>query len=128
MILMGIGMGMIMPRLMDLAVSVVPVKQAGMLSGTANTFYPLGTSTGVAIFGFLLTQYLSYKLPPEVLRLQGVVDPEFLLQSLSWGQMSMFNGNPILLAQARQAWSDALNLLFFIAAAASILAAAGCLW
>lgn len=117
-----------MPHLMDLAVSVVPVKQAGMASGTANTFFPLGTSTGVAIFGFLLTQYLSYELPPEVLRLQGVVDPEFILQSLARGQMNMLNGHPILLAQARQAWSDALNLLFIIAGAASILAAAGCLW
>ncbi|HAV0157773.1 TPA: MFS transporter [Salmonella enterica] len=128
MILMGIGTGMIMPHLMDLAVSVVPVKQAGMASGTANTFFPLGTSTGVAIFGFLLTQYLSYELPTEVLRLQDVVDPEFLLQSLARGQMSMLNGHPILLAQARQAWSDALNLLFIIAGAASVLAAAGSLW
>ncbi|EHJ3658448.1 MFS transporter [Salmonella enterica] len=127
-ILMGIGTGMIMPHLMDLAVSVVPVKQAGMASGTANTFFPLGTSTGVAIFGFLLTQYLYYELPPEVLRLQGIVDPELLLQSLARGQISMLNGHSLLLAQARQAWSDALNLLFIIAGAASILAAAGSLW
>lgn len=128
MILMGIGTGMIMPHLMDLAVSVVPVRQAGMASGTANTFFPLGTSTGVAIFGLLLTQYLSYELPPEVLRLQGIVDPELLIQSLARGQVSMLNGHSVLLAQARQAWSEALNLLFIIAGAASVLAAAGSLW
>lgn len=128
MILMGIGTGMIMPHLMDLAVSVVPVKQAGMASGTANTFFPLGTATGVAIFGLLLTQYLSYDLSPDVLRLQGVMDPDSLLQSLARGQISMLNGHPVLLAQARLAWSDALNLLFIIAGAASLMAAAGCLW
>ncbi|HEC8924817.1 TPA: hypothetical protein R4D26_000861 [Salmonella enterica subsp. enterica serovar Stanley] len=43
-----------------------------MASGTAKTFFPLGASTGFAIFGFLLTQYLSYELPTELLRLQGI--------------------------------------------------------
>ncbi|ECD6344549.1 hypothetical protein E2M60_24495 [Salmonella enterica subsp. enterica serovar Newport] len=82
----------------------------------------------VAIFGLLLTQYLSYELPPEVLRLQGIVDPELLIQSLARGQVSMLNGHSVLLAQARQAWSEALNLLFILAGAASVLAVAGSLW
>ena len=47
-LMLGAGAGLTLPHLMDLAVSVVTARQAGAASGTANTFFPLGTAVGIA--------------------------------------------------------------------------------
>lgn len=49
--LIGLGAGLVFPPLMGIAVGVVPPERAGMASGMANTFFPLGTALGVAVFG-----------------------------------------------------------------------------
>lgn len=47
----GIGSGAAMPHMMNLALAVVPASRAGAATGAANTAFPLGTPTGVAVFG-----------------------------------------------------------------------------
>ncbi|WFE24645.1 MFS transporter [Solwaraspora sp. WMMD937] len=53
-VLIGAGMGLLFAPLMGISVSVVPPQQAGMASGTANAFFPLGTAVGAAVFGAVL--------------------------------------------------------------------------
>lgn len=60
---MGIGAGIVMPQLVGLAVGVVPADHAGMASGTSNTFFPLGSSTGVAIYGATMAAVVSARIP-----------------------------------------------------------------
>ncbi|OZM83218.1 MFS transporter [Pseudonocardia sp. MH-G8] len=53
--LIGAGAGLAFPSLMGIAVGVVTPDRAGMASGMANTFFPLGTAVGVAVFGVVST-------------------------------------------------------------------------
>jgi MFS family permease len=53
-VLIGVSAGLVFPSLMGLAVGVVPPERAGLASGVANTFFPLGTAIGVAVFGVVL--------------------------------------------------------------------------
>lgn len=54
-VLLGIGGAIAFPPLMGIAVGVVPPQRAGMASGMTNTFFPLGTATGVAVFGVVFS-------------------------------------------------------------------------
>lgn len=54
-IVVGIGTGLMLPHLMDVAVSVVAPRKTGTATGIANTAFPLGTSFGVAIYGAIIT-------------------------------------------------------------------------
>ncbi|QKW10527.1 MFS transporter [Streptomyces sp. NA04227] len=54
-VLLGCGSAVIFPPLMGVAVGAVPADRAGMASGLTNACYPLGTATGVAVFGALFT-------------------------------------------------------------------------
>lgn len=53
-ILIGIGSGLSMPHIMDIAMAVAPTRLAGTATGVANTAFPLGTATGIAVFGALI--------------------------------------------------------------------------
>jgi EmrB/QacA subfamily drug resistance transporter len=57
-VLMGTGGAILFPPLMGVAVSVVPPGRAGMASGLTNACYPLGTATGVAVFGAVFASRL----------------------------------------------------------------------
>jgi EmrB/QacA subfamily drug resistance transporter len=54
-VLIGLGSGLAFPPLLGTAVGVVSPDRAGMASGMANTFFPVGTAVGVAVFGALST-------------------------------------------------------------------------
>lgn len=54
-VLIGAGGAILFPPLMGVAVGVVPADRAGMASGLTNACYPLGTATGVAVFGALFS-------------------------------------------------------------------------
>lgn len=71
-LVMGIGAGLMTPHMMDLAVSSVPAERSGMASGTANTFFPLGTATGVAC----LSAFLSW-------RMSSAIDSDFVKAAIS---------------------------------------------
>lgn len=62
-VLLGVGGAVIFPPLMGVAVSAVPADRAGMASGLTNASYPLGTATGVAVFGALFSQRLEGAAP-----------------------------------------------------------------
>lgn len=53
-LVLGLGLGLGIPVLLGVAVGVVPPARAGTASGAANSFFPLGTATGVAAFGAIL--------------------------------------------------------------------------
>ncbi|MFD3540094.1 MFS transporter [Streptomyces sp. NPDC058662] len=57
-VLLGVGGAVIFPPLMGVAVGAVPAERAGMASGLTNACYPLGTATGVAVFGALFSARL----------------------------------------------------------------------
>ena len=127
-LLLGAGAGLTLPHLMNLAVSVVPASQAGTASGTANTFFPLGTAVGIAFFGLLLNHMIQQALPLSLLANAGIDRPEDVLSAVSSAQFDKLNQVPELLLAARQAWGDALNTLFRVAAVASILSGVAALW
>ncbi len=60
----GIGCGLAMPHLMNLAVDVAPPHKAGMATGAANTAMPLGTAAGVALFGVVLSSRVRAEIDP----------------------------------------------------------------
>jgi EmrB/QacA subfamily drug resistance transporter len=62
-VVIGTGAGIVMPQLVDLAVGVVPADRAGMASGVSNTFFPLGSSTGVAGYGAILAAVVGARMP-----------------------------------------------------------------
>ncbi|MDN3294310.1 MFS transporter [Streptomyces ficellus] len=57
-VLLGVGGAVIFPPLMGVAVGAAPADRAGMASGLTNACYPLGTATGVALFGALFSARL----------------------------------------------------------------------
>jgi EmrB/QacA subfamily drug resistance transporter len=61
-VLLGTGGAVLFPPLMGVAVSVVPSSRAGMASGLTNACYPLGTATGVAVFGAVFSSRLGTRL------------------------------------------------------------------
>ncbi|MDG4762612.1 MFS transporter [Solwaraspora sp. WMMD406] len=74
-VLIGAGMGLLFAPLMGISVSVVPPQQAGMASGTANAFFPLGTAVGAAVFGAVLAGRVGAGLSDEAVRAAGVAGP-----------------------------------------------------
>lgn len=127
-LMLGVGAGLTLPHLMNLAVSVVPASQAGTASGTANTFFPLGTAVGIAFFGLLLNHVVQQALPLSLLSDAGIARPQEVLHAVSSAQFDGLNAAPELLQRARQAWVDALNMLFRVAALASALSGVAALW
>ncbi|MEN4546037.1 MFS transporter [Pantoea agglomerans] len=127
-LMLGVGAGLTLPHLMNLAVSVVPASQAGTASGTANTFFPLGTAVGIAFFGLLLNYVVQQALPLSLLSDAGIARPQEVLHAVSSAQFDGLNAAPELLQHARQAWGDALNMLFRVAALASALSGVAALW
>lgn len=54
-LVIGVGTGMAMPHMMNLALAVAPANRSGAATGATNTAFPLGTAVGVAIFGAVLS-------------------------------------------------------------------------
>ncbi|MBI3627459.1 MAG: MFS transporter [Candidatus Sungbacteria bacterium] len=63
--LYGIGMGLIMSQINNLALSAVSVEQAGEASGVNNTFRQIGSSLGSAIIGAVLIGSIGSNLGPQ---------------------------------------------------------------
>lgn len=64
-IAIGVGSGLAVPHMMNIAIAVVPAAKSGMASGVTNTALPLGTSTGVAVFGAVLTSHIDELDAPQ---------------------------------------------------------------
>jgi hypothetical protein len=64
-VLLGVGGALAFPPLLGVTLDVVPRERAGMASGLSNTFFPLGTATGVAAFGAIFTARIDAALPGQ---------------------------------------------------------------
>ncbi|WKX69034.1 MFS transporter [Streptomyces sp. XD-27] len=130
-VLLGIGAGLTLPHLLDLAVGVVPAAQAGTASGAANSFFPLGTATGVAAFGAVLSAKVDAALSTAALgRLHVPEDGAGRARELvtagqfdALGKMAPRAARGSVLDLARTAYTDALSAIFLIAGVAGLLAA-----
>lgn len=57
-LVIGIGTGVAMPHMMNLALAVAPADRSGAATRATNTAFPLGTAVGVAIFGAILSSHV----------------------------------------------------------------------
>jgi EmrB/QacA subfamily drug resistance transporter len=122
-LLMGVGAGLIMPHMMGLAVGVVPAERAGMASGAANAFFPVGTTVGVAVFGAVTSAAISAKVSDPVAAeavAAGRVDQ--VAAMMPPGAAAQFT------ATARDAFVNGLTTSMLIAGITSIVAGLGALF
>lgn len=130
-VLIGVGGGLVAPHLLGVAVGVVPAERAGMASGAANTFFPLGTASGVAAFGAILSHRIDSGLADDRLAQFGL-DPASAEQTrllVAAGRFDQLAAalpeqvrEPVLTA-ARTAYTDGLSTIFVVAGVAGLLAA-----
>lgn len=114
----GAGTGIMLPHLMDLAVSVVPGSRTGTASGIANTALPLGTSFGVAAYGAYLSHVVQGKLDGA---------PQQVLDAAEAGQFGLIEQFAPMFAQpALESFVDGLHGIFVIAAVLALLGAVAC--
>lgn len=115
----GIGSGIAMPHMMNLALSVVPASSSGAATGAANTALPLGTATGVALFGALLSSRVD-TLDWASSQVRGAITEGRLdiLESLLPEEQ---------LREAVDAFTSGLTAIFLTGAAFAILCAVVCL-
>jgi EmrB/QacA subfamily drug resistance transporter len=118
-IVMGIASGVVMPQLVDLAVGVVPADRAGMASGLSSTFFPLGTSTGVALYGAIMTAVVSGRIP----------DPDAADRTTAGRISELHTGAPAaaaeLMNQAREAFTTGLSTVLLVAGVVVFASAIG---
>ncbi|WP_224400210.1 MFS transporter [Corynebacterium poyangense] len=118
-LVIGIGTGIMMPHLMDLAVSVVPPHRTGTATGIANTSMPLGTSFGVALYGAILSHHIHDQL--------GDVPDGRIIDAAEAALFDVIGQfSPQLADTARHAFMDGLHLIFIIAAGLALIGAAAC--
>lgn len=123
-LVIGAGTGIMMPHLMDLAVSVVPRERTGTATGIANTSMPLGTSFGVALYGAYLSHHVAE-------RLDGVPDDR-LIDAAEAGLFNVLDQYgpmlqmPELGQTAREAFAESLHGIFIMAAIFAVVGALAC--
>ncbi|MFJ7243060.1 MFS transporter [Kitasatospora sp. NPDC098652] len=134
-VLLGVGAGLTLPHLLALAVGVVPASRAGTASGAANSFFPLGTATGVAAFGVVLSGTVGATMSSSALSGAGVPsgDGGHLRALVAAGQFDELaaavppTARDQVLALAHTAYTDALSTIFLVAGVAGLLAAVAAL-
>lgn len=108
-VLLGFGSGLVMPHLIGLAVGVVPPQRAGMATGASNTFLPLGTGVGVAVYGVVLSAAVASRISAPV-----------EAQEVAAGRMPE---TPQALALARDAFAAGMSAVLWIACAICVVSA-----
>jgi EmrB/QacA subfamily drug resistance transporter len=103
--LLGVGGALAFPPLLGITLDVVPRERAGMASGLSNTFFPLGTATGVAAFGAIFTARIGAELPAQAAAVAG-------------GRFDLVSAAS--LAAAHSAFTGALSVVCLVAAAAGL--------
>ncbi|MGI5479994.1 MFS transporter [Streptomyces lavendofoliae] len=112
-VLLGIGGAVIFPPLMGVAVGAAPADRAGMASGLTNACYPLGTATGVAVFGAVFSARLSDGLGT----VPGVTGP--VREAVETGRLDLLD--PALQPLARTAFSGAFTAVCLASALVCLL-------
>ncbi|MET9324817.1 MFS transporter [Streptomyces sp. NPDC003038] len=108
-VFLGVGGAVIFPPLMGVAVSAVPADRAGMASGLTNACYPLGTATGVAVFGAVFSSRLGDGL--------GAATP--MREAVETGRFELLD--PAVLPLARSAFSGAFTAVCLASALVCLL-------
>jgi EmrB/QacA subfamily drug resistance transporter len=118
-ILMGAGVGTTNPALASTAIGVVPPRQAGMASGTNNTFRQVGIATGIAAYGALFEHHIRSSLHASGAVVNAVASGRVRTQRATFGPFA---------AADQHAFISGLNELFVvgtcIAAIGAVLALA----
>ncbi|WP_375743469.1 MFS transporter [Corallococcus interemptor] len=114
-LLMGTGGAVLFPPLMGVAVSVVPPERAGMASGLTNACYPLGTATGVAVFGAVFSSRLGAALSQASLPADVARHTRMAVETGQFGAVE-----PTLLPLATSAFGDAYLAVCLSAAAVCV--------
>ncbi|MFF6777062.1 MFS transporter [Streptomyces sp. NPDC012637] len=112
-VLLGIGGAVIFPPLMGVAVGTVPTERAGMASGLTNACYPLGTATGVAVFGAVFSARLDSGIGG------GPAGAGPLREAVETGRFDLLA--PALRPLARSAFSGAFTAVCLAAALVCLL-------
>ncbi|MBM7367313.1 MFS transporter [Gordonia hydrophobica] len=113
-VLIGIGSGLSMPHIMDIAMAVAPARLAGTATGVANTAFPLGTAAGIAVFGALIHGRVdAASALPEPARPLAYVAEFDRLAPLGESAVDA----------ARSAYGSGLTTMFIVAAAVAAVAA-----
>ncbi|GAA3903085.1 MFS transporter [Streptomyces gulbargensis] len=115
-VLLGTGGAVIFPPLMGVAVGTVPEDRAGMASGLTNACYPLGTATGVALFGAVFAARLDSVLAA------GPAGAPPVREAVETGRFDLLS--PALRPLAHTAFSDAFTTVCLAAAALCALGVA----
>lgn len=130
-VLVGVGSGLVLPPLLDIAVSAVPVRRAGMATGVANSFFPLGTAAGVAVSGAFFSGRVSDGLSDQALFGFGlpVGAGEQVRQAVEAGRFGLAEllPEPVrvpVTALARDAFTDGLATVGLVSAVAAVIGAA----
>ncbi|MFD3702138.1 MFS transporter [Nocardia sp. NPDC058658] len=127
-LLSGLGGGLILPHLLDIAVSVVPANQAGTASGAVNSFFPLGTSASVAVYGALFTGAIGASLSDDALRAAGVPQgaTDSVRELTTAGQLDAAAGlapqaSAAIRDLAATGYTDGLSTLFLVSGIGALL-------
>ncbi|MFY0530477.1 MFS transporter [Archangium gephyra] len=117
-VLLGAGGAILFPPLMGVAVSVVPPHRTGMASGLTNACYPLGTATGVALFGAVFSARLGSRLDATALSGEAA---RHVRSALETGQLELIE--PALRPLVLPAFADAYQAVCVAAAGVCLLGA-----
>ncbi|WP_128979245.1 MFS transporter [Streptomyces roseicoloratus] len=112
-VLLGAGGAVIFPPLMGVAVGAVPAERTGTASGLTNACYPLGTATGVAVFGAVFSGRLDGGLGA------GPAGAAPLREAVETGRFELLD--PALRPLARSAFSGAFTAVCLAAALVCLL-------
>ncbi|MFG2823138.1 MFS transporter [Kitasatospora sp. NPDC048365] len=112
--LLGLGAGLAMPAAVGALMGTIPPEQAGVGSALNDTIQQAGTALGIAILGSLLAHGFAAEMPAGA--------PEQARQSIG-GALATAQGDPGLIAAAREAFTSAMSTTFTISAI-GVLAAA----
>lgn len=124
-VLIGVGSGLVLPPLLDIAVGAVPVRRAGMATGVANSFFPLGTAAGVAVSGAFFSGRISDGLSDSALAGLGLPagSTDQVRQAVEAGRFGLAEllPEPVrapVTALARDAFTDGLSTVCLVSAVA----------
>jgi predicted MFS family arabinose efflux permease len=108
-VVLGIGSGVVVPQLVGLAVALVPADRAGMASGLSSTFFPLGSSTGVAVYGAIMAAVVGARIPDRDVANSIVVGR---INGLDAGAPA---ATAEIMAQAREAFTAGFSTVLLVA-------------
>ncbi|MEV0570037.1 MFS transporter [Dactylosporangium sp. NPDC050588] len=121
-VLVGVGIGIAYTAATDAVLSAVPRERAGAASAISEMSYELGVALGIAVLGTLHAVFYRGGLPD----LAGLPDPArtAVTESLAAGSQSLAGaGQQQILAAARDAFAQSMQVTSLIAAALLVVAA-----